>query len=246
MKNFVFLVLILLLFSCEESAIDNIDQKFLDKSLTIVDNPKMYDDISEGDRKGLWYEINSVQRVEDSLILELRFAGCDPNHSFVIVEGTNTEESLSLALIHQAPNQLCEALWVEELGIDLGQFRSNDSNEFTVKLTNGYDLKEYVLPPNVPGLIQGKQIEVEVARTYCQPGPNGLWFQSKRPNNINPDYKRFSFLPLEFEGELEIEEGQSYLIDIEVLPWSALPDVATCYMYEGPFLPVKIVDYSEL
>lgn len=209
--------------------------------IPVLNDSDFLDQVMTGER-GVDFQLLQVQRTEDSVLLEVGFSGCDSDHEFnLLVAGFDDDGDFGMVLIHKGPSQACEAYFTKKLSVGLDQiFLDSKGEEFTLKLLTAYDQDEYVLPYGFPGLIQGEEIEVIGKETVCQPGPDGLLFEVTAPQGLTPKYDRLSFLPMQYSEDMVIERGKEYKVSIRVLPWSVLAQYATCKMYEGEFMPVKV------
>lgn len=264
MKALKLITLVALIFSqigCSEK--DNQDTTIMEEpKISVNKSMEAYQAIKSNtsDITNDPYELKDISYEDGIIKITVSYGGgCKP-HYFTVTWNEAVKSSyppiIDLIITHNANGDMCEAYITETLEIDTELlFDSITIQNLSVNAFNGYTPEDSITNINdTPAFkipeSEVCEIPVIAKRVVCGNGLfDNLWFALKDSVHGN-DTTYFSryLQPVELAGNIsdfEPEEGEKYLLGVQIQQNHSLTDEAVCLAYSGPFLPVSITCVSE-
>lgn len=214
-----------------------------------TNDASLFAEIIDGDIKGDPYTIYSVKRSATSLELKVGYSGGCEDHDFELVwKGTydtfKEREITSLALVHNANGDMCEAYITETLRFNFKEVFDAEAaaSSYDLLFYHGYNKDEYFMAEETMNITQGIECNLSASfeEVMCGSGFfDNRWFRSTDTDLIS-GYDTFYFQPVEYDLDDTPQLGP-YELSVRILKeYTPDSNQAICLAYPGYSIPVKI------
>lgn len=242
MKTVYVAIISIILSSCTEDPLSEIHSHFKRDS-------NLFNEIIGGDVRGDSYTIYSVKRSATSLELKVGYSGGCADHEFALVwngayDTFNERKITSLALVHNANEDMCEAYITETLTFNLKEVFDDETvvPSYDLLFYHGYNKDEFFMAEETMNITQGIECNLNASfeEVLCGSGFfNNRWFRSTDDGLIS-GHDTFYFQPVDYDLD-DIPQLGSYELSIRILKeYTPDPNQAICLAYPGYSIPVKI------
>ena len=245
MIEFYFLILVLILSSCDEDTVEPVQLGDASSIDVVLDVHRF--NTFKNNRNSDPFEIRGISREGDLIKLTVQYGGgCEP-HDFQILWNQKYDElendefgfnMTDLIIHHNANGDLCEAALTDTLYIYLDDLDNEiDWDKYAVRLQNGSRVQDVVAFFVMEPVWESEEclIEVEMERVICGDGLLGnVWFSYAENNYLQPA-SIASFMLI----DPDLPVGK-YKIGVRVTTWNPNPDAVICTAFPGYSVPVDI------
>ena len=240
MKAIKMFILALIVMSCAE------DQPLSDSTVSLIQNGDTFDNLANGETAGDPFSIYSVKRNDQSLEVVVQYSGGCEQHDFEVVAkvGDDYFPGVSLALVHLANGDMCEAYLTDTLTIDFSGLLASSIiiSEADVSLIHGYNKDEYFLAHETMNIRQGMgcNLSASFEEVVCGAGFfDNRWFRSTDAGLLE-EHDFFYFQPIEYDLD-DVPALGEYQLSVRILrDYEPDGNTAICRAYPGYSIPVKI------
>ncbi len=244
MKSYVSIILVAtILGACSQQLTDNGDPK-LPSRISLKPGANDYgsgaiDSVDNGASQGDYYILQGIRFDDDKLVVTVGYSGGCGTHSFEVQGELLPVDSdplqASIAVVHSANGDSCEAWVTEEIEIDLMSLLGTTSADLQIFNPSQNETRySFLAYRHMP---QGNECVVETTfeQALCGTGIYGdKWFRVKNEElYLQPVSIGFSI------DDTLLQEGKSYRVGFWNTYWSG-DSTVTCMAYPGPSVMAEI------